>query len=165
MAKPGPKAILTQEQEQKILAGVAAGQTCRVLAGAFGVSLSTIWRLTRRADNALFVRALRAEMRARNLGRLANIGGKVLEKLDEKLDKPLGPRGPADVDALARAAFNLEKTASSLSGELKSDFGTGIAVQVILPAWAGAPMGAHALAPIAPALPPADTFPPPPVDS
>jgi hypothetical protein len=137
MAKPGPKAILTQEQEQLILAGVAAGQTCRILASTFGVCKSTIWRLTRRADNALFVKALRAEMRARNLGRLAGIGGKVLEKLDKRLDLPLGRSGAQDVDALARAAFNLEKTASSLSGELKQDFGTGIAVQVILPAWAG----------------------------
>lgn len=139
MAKPGPKAILTQEQEQLILAGVAAGQTCRVLAGTYGVCKSTIWRLTRRHDNALFVKAMRAEMRARNLGRLAGIGGKVLEKLDARLDLPLGRSGAQDVDALARAAFNLEKTASSLSGELKQELSAGIAVQVILPAWCAPP--------------------------
>ena len=153
MGKRGPKAILTQEQEQLILAGVAGGQTCRILAATFGVCKSTIWRLTRRHDNALFVKALRAEMRARNLGRLSGIGTKVLEKLDERLKTPLGRTGAQDVDALARAAFNLEKTASSLSGELKSEFGTGLAVQVILPAWAGtyAQEPAPAIVPHAPA--------------
>jgi hypothetical protein len=134
---PGPKALISSEQEQQILAAVAGGQPIRVLAEHWGVSPSTIWRVTRRHDNPLFIKALRAEIRSRNLKRLARVGTKVLDKLDNRLSQPLGKTGAMEVDALARAAFNLEKTSASLSGELAKVVGTGIAIQVMLPDWAG----------------------------
>jgi hypothetical protein len=135
---------LTPHEQAQVLAEIVGGQPMHAVAAAHGVTRGTIWRILKRGDNPEFIKQLRGELRARTQARLRKITPRVLDALAVKL----ASKGSApDIDALARAVLNLEKTAASVSGELKANAQAGAVVQVLLPGWA-APAQAALPAPV-----------------
>jgi len=142
-AKPGgkasPDAVLTRippTLEAKIISASAGGLTIREIAKALDISRSTVGRVLARGDTWAVVSRVREQIRVTVADSLATVQPLALTRVHEALaaEKVIAK----DVDALSRAALNLEKIGASVSGENRQPVVAPgkVEVTINLPEWA-----------------------------
>lgn len=134
---------LSESQKTEALALIANGHTQTQVANKFGVSMDVIHRLVKKSENSQKIADLRESIRVRTLKRLKKLQPLIVDltqsKADQLVDKPVVTvQDAATLDALSRAALNMEKVASSASGEaLKLAQAQG-GVSITIAPWASA---------------------------
>jgi hypothetical protein len=116
MAKVGSPTA--PEVAGQVAASVASGQTYAQVAKAVGISVWTVRKIAQEPQTRAFIAACRAVIKEKsakalldNTASLADVIGAALKNVDTSKVTP------KDVDALSRAALNMEKIAASVSGE------------------------------------------------
>ena len=135
--------LLSPVQETQALALIAEGKTKTEVAELFGVSLNVISKLSRTEANSQLIAKLRESIRVRTLKRSRKLTPSILDltqaHADSLVDKPkLSVQDAATLDALSRAALNLEKVSSSASGEALKALGQTGGVLIQIAPWAAA---------------------------
>ena len=135
--------LLSPVQETQALALIAEGKTKTEVAELFGVSLNVISKLSRTEANSQLIAKLRESIRVRTLKRSRKLTPSILDLIqahaDSLVDKPkLSVQDAATLDALSRAALNLEKVSSSASGEALKALGQTGGVLIQIAPWAAA---------------------------
>lgn len=134
--------LLTLTQETQALALIAEGKTKTEVAQTFGVSLNVISKLAKQEANSQLIAKLRESTRVRTLRRARKAQPMVLDLVVNKVEsmqgQPAKLQDSAALDALTRAAANLEKVSSSASGELLKSLGNTGGVIIQIAPWAAA---------------------------
>ncbi len=117
--------------EGKIIAALASGLIAKEVAQAVGVHPKTVYRLARKQENARLLSELRSELRARTMQHVARTQPKLLNRLEQEVEQ-----GEArDLDALSRAALNLEKVSASVAGGMAERQQAPVQVAVVFADW------------------------------
>lgn len=138
-----PPKLLSLTQETQALALIAEGKTKTQVAEMFDVSVNVISKLAKQEQNSQLIAKLRESTRVRTLKRLRKLNPAIVDltqaHADSLVDKPkLTVQDAATLDALSRAALNMEKVASSASGEALKALGNTGGVVIQIAPWAAA---------------------------
>jgi predicted transcriptional regulator len=137
-----PPKVMTPIQETQALALLAEGKTKTEVADLFGVSINVISRLSRVEENSQLIAKLRESTRVRTLKRARKLNPLLADLAQEHAEsiagKPKTVQGATILDALSRAALNMEKVSSSASGEALKLLGQTGGVLIQIAPWAAA---------------------------
>lgn len=101
--------------QHKAAAMAATGIPIVDIAAVLGVNTVTIWRWLKLEENKQIVEDIRSAMKAEVIKRASPVAQAVLDKLMKGVDGT--EMTPTEIDALSRAALNLEKIAASNAGD------------------------------------------------